>query len=73
MYMFCFSAVVTRIHYMCMALKHFVSTALQGVGELKSELLAVASKQSYMGENIPQAWLSFENAIIKYECMHKRG
>lgn len=38
---------------------------LQGIPELKSELLDIASKQSYMGESIPQAWLNFESAIIE--------
>ena len=32
----------------------------QGIAELKADLLNVALKQSYMGESIPQAWLSFE-------------
>ena len=39
--------------------------SLQGVAELKSELLEVASKQSYMGESIPQVWLNIENSIIE--------
>ncbi|XP_074647641.1 uncharacterized protein LOC141903425 [Tubulanus polymorphus] len=45
---------------------HFTSAILgQGISDLKEAIVLEASKQSYMGERIPEMWLSFESKIIK--------
>eukprot|EP00058_Branchiostoma_floridae_P020994 XP_002606484.1 hypothetical protein BRAFLDRAFT_126447 [Branchiostoma floridae] len=37
----------------------------QGVKELHDKLISVTLDEPYMGERIPQVWLSFEQAVIK--------
>lgn len=37
----------------------------QGIKELQEKLFDVTLQQQYMGEQIPEVWLTFENNIIR--------
>ncbi|KAL3867198.1 hypothetical protein ACJMK2_044420, partial [Sinanodonta woodiana] len=44
---------------------HFISSWTgMGIKELQQQLVEVALQQQYMGEQIPEVWLKFENFII---------
>jgi len=43
--------------------KYFV--CCQGVAELRSEMCAIALREKYMGERIPEVWLNFETTMMK--------
>ncbi|KAH9490076.1 hypothetical protein Btru_035167 [Bulinus truncatus] len=45
---------------------HLVSSySGEGINELRESLINTALEQTYMGESIPEAWLSLENQLIK--------
>ena len=44
------------------------STSGKGIRELYEKIIKVTLQQPYMGEMIPESWLSFERVL-----MHKRG
>jgi hypothetical protein len=38
---------------------------IQGIKELQENLFDVTLQQQYMGEQIPEVWLTFENTVIE--------
>ena len=41
----------------------------QGIGELQERLIRSALAQKYMGEKVPEAWLSLEKHLDKYAVL----
>ncbi|KAL4228297.1 hypothetical protein ACF0H5_013728 [Mactra antiquata] len=55
-----------RQRYKQIAGFHFVSSYTgQGIKDLQENLFDVTLQEQYMGEQIPEAWLTFENAVIE--------
>lgn len=52
-------------------MKCFISDISQGVKELRNMVISQTLAQKYMGEKIPQAWLSLEESLKKYKYEKK--